>query len=58
MIRFKDEWGWIPGTGHSVVALGFAADGHLVVADPAIGLEHWSMDQLEILWQGNGIRIK
>ncbi len=56
--RFVQEWGWIPGMGHSVVALGFAVDGHLVVADPAFGLERWTRNQLEVLWQGNGIRIK
>ncbi|MGI9518389.1 MAG: peptidase C39 [Pirellulaceae bacterium] len=56
--RFTQEWGWIPGMGHSVVALGFAIDGRLIVADPAFGLEHWTMDQLNVLWQGNGIRIK
>ncbi len=56
--RFTQEWGWIPGMGHSVVALGFAIDGRLVVADPAFGLEHWTIDQLKVLWQGNGIRVK
>ena len=56
--RFADEWGWIPGTGHSVVALGRTPDGGLVIADPAIGLESWPKSKLETLWQGNGIRLR
>jgi hypothetical protein len=56
--RFEDEWGWIPGMGHSVVALGRAADGGFVIADPAVGLEHWSESKLATLWQGNGLRVR
>ena len=56
--RFTEEWGWIPGTGHSVVALGRSSDGGIVVADPATGLERWSESQLHILWQGNGLRVR
>ncbi|WP_425618839.1 peptidase C39 [Anatilimnocola sp. NA78] len=56
--RFEQEWGWIPGMGHSVVALGRRPSGELVVADPAIGLELWSESKLQTLWQGNGLRVK
>ncbi len=56
--RFKEEWGWIPGMGHSVVALGRGPDGGIVIADPAIGLEVWSESKLETLWQGNGLRVR
>jgi hypothetical protein len=56
--RFEAQHGWIPGMGHSVVALGRTPDGHLLIGDPAIGLEAWSREKLEIVWQGNGIRLK
>lgn len=56
--RFEQEWGWIPGMGHSVVALGRDPSGGIVIADPAIGLELWSESTLKTLWQGNGLRVK
>lgn len=56
--RFEAEHGWIPGMGHSVVALGRTPDGTLLIGDPAIGLEGWTRAKLEVVWQGNGIRLK
>jgi hypothetical protein len=56
--RFEKEWGWIPGMGHSVVALRRDPSGGIVVADPAVGLEVWSEATLKTLWQGNGLRVK
>jgi MFS family permease len=56
--RFEQEWGWIPGMGHSVVALGRDPNGTLLIADPAVGLELWTEDKLKTLWQGNGLRVK
>ncbi|WP_306796836.1 C39 family peptidase [Rhodopirellula halodulae] len=56
--RYADQWGWIPGMGHSVVALGIREDGQrMLVGDPSIGLEEWSKDDLDVLWHGNGIRL-
>lgn len=56
--RFEQEWGWIPGMGHSVVALRRDPSGGIVIADPAVGLELWSESTLKTLWQGNGMRVK
>ncbi len=56
--RFENEWGWIPGMGHSVVALSRGTDGGFVIADPAVGLELWSESMLQTLWQGNGLRVR
>jgi hypothetical protein len=56
--RFVEEWGWIPGMGHSVVALGRLPDGGIIVGDPAVGLEKWNESELRILWRGNGMRLK
>ncbi|KAA5542596.1 peptidase C39 [Roseiconus nitratireducens] len=61
--RYVEQWGWIPGMGHSVVIAGFD-DGHsglddatFVVADPSTGLERWSIDDMRVLWHGDGIRL-
>lgn len=56
--RFADEWGWIPGMGHSVVALGRSPDGGVVIGDPATGREVWSAADMQLLWHGNGIRLR
>lgn len=54
--RYEDNWGWIPGTGHSVVALAANGDG-LLIGDPAVGREYWNREELEILWRGEMIRF-
>ena len=56
--RFAQEWGWIPGMGHSVVVLSRTPGGDFVIADPAVGPERWSESTLETLWQGNGLRVR
>nr|WP_246113002.1 C39 family peptidase [Allorhodopirellula solitaria] len=55
--RYADQWGWIPGMGHSVVAVGTTADGGVLIADPSVGLERWTADDLQILWHGKGMRL-
>ncbi len=56
--RYADQWGWIPGMGHSVVVLGRTEDGGFVIGDPSVGLERWTEDDLKLLWHGNGIRVE
>lgn len=56
--RYAEEWGWIPGTGHSVVALGTLPGGRIMIGDPAVGLEAWSREDLELLWHGSGLRVQ
>jgi hypothetical protein len=56
--RFEQEWGWIPGMGHSVVILRRTPDGQFLIADPAAGLELWPESKLTTLWQGNGLRVR
>jgi hypothetical protein len=55
--RYADQWGWIPGMGHSVVAMGRTADGRVIIGDPSVGLEAWSEDDLRVLWHGDGMRV-
>ncbi len=54
--RYEQEWGWIPGMGHSVVALGRDPQG-VVIADPAVGLEVWSDEDLRVLWHGEALQV-
>ncbi len=49
--------GGIPGMGHSVVVLGPTDDGDFIVGAPTAGSEIWSKADLDLLWQGVGIRI-
>lgn len=55
--RYVDQWGWIPGMGHSVVVLGRTPDGGIIVGDPSVGLESWTEDDIRVLWHGDGIKI-
>lgn len=55
--RYADQWGWIPGMGHSVVVLERTGEGGFLIADPAVGPETWTRDDLDLLWHGAGLRI-
>lgn len=56
--RYQRDWGWIPGLGHSVVAFGRLPGGYLLVGDPSIGMEQWRETDLQVLWHGDGIRLR
>ena len=56
--RYADQWGWIPGMGHSVVALGRSPGGAILIGDPSVGRELWTASDLRLLWQGSGVRVK
>ncbi len=55
--RYEEQWGWIPGTGHSVVALRRDPSGGIVIGDPAAGVEVWMEKDMNTLWHGEGIRL-
>jgi Peptidase C39 family len=54
---YERSWGWLPGVPHTVVLLGFPAPGQVQIADPAFGTETWAVEDLEVLWHGEGVRI-
>ena len=56
--RYENNWGWIPGLGHSVVALGRTSKGGIVIGDPSIGRELWTDRDMQVLWHGEGIRLR
>lgn len=54
--RYQEQWGWEPGQGHAVVVFDF--DGQRAdVGDPSVGREFWSSEDLDVLWQGQGLRL-
>ena len=55
--QYNVDWGWIVGVKHAVVLM--EVDGDKVqIADPAVGLETWSLEDLRLLWDGRGVRIR
>jgi hypothetical protein len=55
--RYEKEWGWTPGLGHAVTVFGRVGEDRLDVGDPSIGREEWSLDDLQVLWHGEGLRL-
>lgn len=55
--RYQNEWGWIPGVTHIVLFYGFKENGKVEIGDPAVGRECWHVNDLRVLWHGQGIRL-
>jgi hypothetical protein len=55
--RYTHEWGWMPGVFHAVCFLQSKPDGTVLMADPAVGLDYWSREDLEVLWINVGLRM-
>jgi len=49
--------GWIAGMSHSVVLIKMHPDGECEVGDPSSGIEYWPRTDLELLYQGRGMRL-
>lgn len=56
---YEADWGWVPGVSHSVVLFRFLPRHQVRVGDPSVddGQENWTQTDLEVLWQGYGIRL-
>ena len=55
--RYARLWGWTPGVNHTVVFFGFLDDGKTEVGDPAVGRANWRVEDLAVLWHGEGLRL-
>jgi hypothetical protein len=51
-----EQWGWGVGSPHSVVLFRFLPNNQIDIGDPDTGRERWSLEDLEVLWHGAGIR--
>lgn len=56
--RYTRDWGWTPGVFHAVCFLEPAEDDLILIADPSTGLDHWSRENLAVLWDGAVLRIR
>jgi hypothetical protein len=56
--RYEQQWGWTPGLGHAVVYYGRAGPDRIEIGDPSVGREQWTIDDLRVLWQGEGLRLR
>jgi len=56
--RYEQDWGWKPGLGHAVVYYGPAGSDRVMIGDPSVGREKWTTDDLRVLWQGDGLRLR
>ncbi|HUG17664.1 MAG TPA: cysteine peptidase family C39 domain-containing protein [Planctomycetaceae bacterium] len=54
---YTEEYQWGVGDLHSVVFLGFERDGSARIADPEVGVETWSWEDLNVLVRGRAIRL-
>lgn len=54
---YNREWGWIIGVKHAVVLKEVDGD-RVFIADPAVGLEEWTLADLRVLWDGRGVRVQ
>jgi hypothetical protein len=55
--RYEKEWGWEPGVGHAVTVFGRKGKDRFDVGDPSVGREPWSLQDLRVLWHGEGLRL-
>ncbi len=55
--RYAREWGWTPGLRHTVVLFGFTDESRIEIGDPSVGREYWSVEALDVLWDGKGLRL-
>lgn len=55
--RYEEEWGWTPDLRHAVVVFGRIGEDRLDVGDPSIGREQWTLEDLRVLWHGDGLRL-
>jgi len=54
---YSRQWGWQPGIRHSVVLREFTSHNRIVIADPAVGKEIWTMGDLQTLFLGRVVRL-
>lgn len=54
---YTEQWGWQPGVRHSVMLRAISDDGLLSIADPAVGSELWTADDLRTLFRGRFLTL-
>jgi hypothetical protein len=61
----RDQCNWNEGEVHAVVCFGFDRDSRdgeawdvAVIGDPNYGVERWSLDHFEYLWDGTTVEVE
>jgi predicted double-glycine peptidase len=55
--RYQNTFGWLPGVAHTVMLIDFVHGDLVRIADPAVGHEVWNLDDLRLLWHGEGATL-
>jgi hypothetical protein len=54
---YEERYSWTRGTMHTVLLFDFAANGRVEMADPDVGKEQWTVEDLDVLYRGRGLRL-
>lgn len=54
---YEEDYGWRRGELHSVILRDFISDDRVLMVDPDVGEEQWSVDDLKLLYRGFGMRL-
>lgn len=54
---YTERYSWTPGKLHSVVLYNFADNNRVDMGDPSVGREQWTVEDLQVLYRGKGLRL-
>jgi hypothetical protein len=54
---YQEQWGWRPGELHTVLIFDFVENNRVEMADPDVGREQWTVEDLRILYRGRGMYL-
>jgi hypothetical protein len=54
---YERQYSWTPGTMHTVLLYDFASTDRVNMADPDVGREQWTTEDLRVLFRGQGMRL-
>jgi hypothetical protein len=54
---YHEQWGWKPGVLHTVLLFDFVENDRVEMADPDVGCEQWTVEDLRVLYRGRGMRL-
>jgi hypothetical protein len=54
---YHEQWGWKPGVLHTVLLFEFVENDRVEMADPDVGREQWTVEDLRVLYRGRGMRL-
>jgi hypothetical protein len=54
---YSERWGWKPGEVHTGLLFDFVANDRVEMADPDVGREQWTVQDLRVLYRTRGMRL-